>query len=151
MKPVRRIGASVRTLLGVWFSSAFIGIFLEERFPALHPFVFWTFRIYLGAVVVSVVGLMVIAPGILMAEDLHSDVRDPNASRFEKRLTRIWCAGGGLLFTLVIAVAYSFEIRGGVTDIKVWFVVLCWMVVMVPYGVLGYFIRRLLRHGKVKA
>jgi hypothetical protein len=145
MRPVGRIGASLRTLLGVWFSAAFIGMFLEERFPALHLFVLWTFRVYLGAAVVSLVVLLVIAPGVMMAEDLHSEVHDSDASRFEKRLTWMWCVGGGLLFTFVIAAAYSFEIWGGVSDIKVWFVVLCWIVAMVPYAILGYLVRRFLR------
>jgi len=75
---------------------------------------------------------MALAPGSLMAEDLQSEKHDSKASHFEKRLTSIWCAGGGLLLTLVIATAYSFEIWGWVSDIKVWFVVLCWIVVMVP-------------------
>lgn len=145
-----RIAASVRVLLGVWLSSAFVGIFLEKRFPFLHSYIFWTFRIYVGAVVVSLIVLMVIAPGIMMADDLYSEIRDSNASQFEKRLTWMWCAGGGLLLTLVIAAAYSFEIWGGVSDIKVWFVVLCWMVVMVPYAVLGYCIRRFLHRKKAE-
>ena len=120
---------------------------IPTGFPFLHPYVSWTFRIYLGAAVFSLIGLMVIAPGILMAEDLHSEVHDSRTSHFETRLTWIWCAGGGLLLTLMIAAAYSFEIWGGVSDIKVWFVVLCWMVIMVSYAVLGYFIRRFLhRH-----
>jgi len=143
-----RIATSIRLLLGVWFASAFIGMFLEERLPFLHLFVLWTFRIYLGTFAVSLIGLMAIAPGVLMAWDLHSEVHDSRASRFEKRLTWMWCAGGGLLFTIVIAAAYSFEIWGGVADIKVWFVVLCWMVVMVPYAVLGYFVRRFLRRNR---
>ena len=147
---VGRIAAIVRVLLGVWFSSAFIGMFFEGRFPLLHPYISWTFRIYLGALVVSLVGLMVIAPGVLMSEDLHSEVHDSRASLFEKRLTWIWCAGGGLLLTLVIAAAYSFEIWGGVSDVRVWFVVSCWMVVMVPYAVLGHFIRRFLRRSRAR-
>jgi len=44
-RSVGRIAASVRVLLGVWFLSALIGMFLEERFPFLHPYIFWTFRI----------------------------------------------------------------------------------------------------------
>jgi hypothetical protein len=148
---VDRIAASARVLLGVWFSSAFIGMFFEKRFPFLHPYIFWTFRIYLGALVVSLIGLMVVAPGFLMAEDLHSEVHDSRASQFEKRLTWMWCAGGGLLFTVINCwslFSYSFEIWGGVTDIKVWFVVLCWTAVMVPYAALGYFVRRFMRRNR---
>jgi hypothetical protein len=128
--------------------SAFVCAFLEGRSPFLHPFVFWTFRIYLWAFVASLVGLMILALVVSAewtAKDLYSEISDPRASPAEKRLTGIWCAGGGLLFSLVIAAAYSFELWGPVANIKVWFVVLCWMVLMVPYSILGYVVRLVLR------
>jgi hypothetical protein len=81
---VGRIAACVRVVLGVWFSSAFIGMFLEERFPFLHPYIFWTFRIYLGAAVVSLISLMVIAPGSVNPLTYYSLSNDDEVA--DKRL-----------------------------------------------------------------
>jgi len=152
---VRKIAeASVRcedrllVLMSVWFWSAFIAMFFEGRFQFLHPFVLWTFRIYLGIFVAFLIGLMVVAPGFLLAEDLHSEIHDPKASRFEKRLTWLWCGGGGLLLTLLIAAAYGLEFWGPVKDVKVWFIALCWTVLMIPYAALGYLVRRFLRRNR---
>ncbi len=75
--------------MSVWFWSAFVGMFFEKRFPFLHLFILWTFRIYFGMLVLFIIGLVVIAPGMVMAKEIQDGVLDPKASRFEQRLTRL--------------------------------------------------------------
>jgi hypothetical protein len=50
-------------------------------------------------------------------------VLTPEASRLEKRLTWLWCAGAGLLFAALIGIAYLLELSGRVVNLKIWFVV----------------------------
>lgn len=120
---------------------AFVGMFLEGRLPFLHPFILWTFRIYAGMFIVCMVGLLVVPPGVFMAEDLLSTVVDSSASVWEKRLSVVWCAGAGVLFTALIAAAYALQAIGRVVDIKLWFIALCFVVLMIPYSIMGYVIR----------
>jgi hypothetical protein len=75
--------------MSVWFWSKFVGMFFEKRFPFLHLFILWTFRIYFGMLVLFIIGLVVIAPGMVMAKEIQDGVLDPKASRFEQRLTRL--------------------------------------------------------------
>ena len=144
---IDRYGEPVLTAVGVSFWLAFVAMFFEKWFPFLHPFITWTFRIYLGSLAALLIGLVILSPGILIAKDLHSEVFDPKSSPFEKRLTWIWCAGGGLLFALLIAASFALEIWGNVANIKLWFIALCWLVLMVPYGIIGYLARRFI-HSK---
>ena len=41
---------------GLWFIAAFISMFFTEQFPALKPIVMWTFKIYAGIVITSILG-----------------------------------------------------------------------------------------------
>jgi hypothetical protein len=56
------------TAAGTWFILCFIGMFFEKRIPFLHPFVYWTFRIWGGLIVAGIVGILgtsIIAPGVM--------------------------------------------------------------------------------------
>ena len=48
---------------GLWFLSAFGSMFLTKRYPALHPFVWWTFAIWAGLFVAGVVGFILFSIG----------------------------------------------------------------------------------------
>lgn len=130
-----------------------MGMFLEKRLPFLHPFVLWTFRIYVGIFVAGIVGLVVVAPGVLMSKELWSMAEDKEASLWEKRLTLTWCVGAGVIFTGLLAAAYLLEASGRVRDIKLWFICLCFVVLMVPYALIGCLLRWALfrRTSKVRA
>ena len=132
---------AITTGLGGCVFLAFIGMFLEKRFPFLHPFVLWTFRIYLGAFIAGIAGIVIVAPGVLVAKDFYSWIVGPDASTWEKRLSRVWSVGAGVLFTTLIGAAYVLEATGRVVNIKVWFVSLCFVVLMIPYAMLGMFVR----------
>jgi hypothetical protein len=132
---------AITTGLGGCVFLAFIGIFLEKRLPLLHPFVLWTIRIYLGAFVAGIAGIVIVAPGVLVAKDFYSCIVSPDASAWERRLSQVWCVGAGVMFTMLIGAAYVLEATGRVVNIKVWFVSLCFVVLILPYAMLGMFFR----------
>jgi hypothetical protein len=145
---IERHSDSLLGAAGVWFWAAFIAMFLEKRLPALRPLVLWTFRIYFGGFVAGLIALMVVAPGVVVTNELSFSVLDPKSSKSEQRFTRVWCAGAGFLFTVLIGAAYVLQSSGMVSDIKVWFVALLWTTLMIPYGLLGYVIRRSIRKSR---
>lgn len=146
---------AIATGLSVWLGVAFVGMFLEKWFPFLRPFVLWTFRIYLGSLAAFSAALLVVAPGVLMAKELQSSTTDREASIWEKRMTSAWCAGAGVIFTSLIAAAYLLQVSGRVVDIKLWFISLCFVLVMIPYAMVGFLVRwsvfRRHRNGKCEA
>jgi hypothetical protein len=66
----------------------------------------------------------------------------------ERNLIRLWCAGAGVLFASLIGAAYVLQGMGIVTDIKIWFVAVCFLLLMIPYSLVGVFVRRAIRKRK---
>jgi hypothetical protein len=139
-------GQFLQILAGVWFLSAFLAMFLTERYASLHPFVWWTFAIWMGTFAAGIVGLAVIGPGIYAAKALYQIVHDPLASKLETRLEWIWCASGGLFLSLLLGAATALTVFGPFADVKVWFISVCWLLLMAPWVMLGIVARGIVRH-----
>ena len=86
---VHKFLKSLGIVVCIWFWAAVVGMFVERRLPFLHPFVTWTFRVYLGLFTAGAIGLVVVAPGVYMAKEIYEAVTDLRASRLERRLTQI--------------------------------------------------------------
>jgi hypothetical protein len=130
---------------GIWFWAAVSGIFLEGHFPFLHPFVTWTFRIYLSVFTACCIGFMVVAPGVYTAKEIYEAVSDPNAARLETRLTQIWSGFGGFLLSLLLGGAAALICFGPLRDVKLWFIGVCWTLLGIPWWFVGYVGRKIVR------
>jgi hypothetical protein len=49
---------------GTCVLAAVVGLLFERQFPFLHPLIIWTFRVYFGAFVSFLVGLLIVGPGV---------------------------------------------------------------------------------------
>jgi hypothetical protein len=117
-----RYGERLGIVLCVWLWIAFGAIFFTTRYPALAPFVTWTFRIYLGSFIGGVIGSITIAPGIYVAKELFELINEPDCSRLELQLTRIWAGVAGALFTALLCTVAWLIIFGPLADVKMWFI-----------------------------
>ena len=145
---LQRIGRTLGLVLAVWLLAAFAAMFLTDRYPALHPFVFWTFRIYLGAFigafVAGGVAVLIVAPGVYAAREAFDLVHVPQCSRLELYLTWAWASFAGLLLTAVLGTAAWAMVFGRLADVKLWFLGLCWLLLLLPWCLIGFIGRRLL-------
>jgi len=142
---VRKLGSLLGGVAGAWFWLAVVGMFFTKRYPFLEPLVMWTFRIYFGALAAAVIGVMVVAPGVYTAKEFNDTFGNPHHSPLERRLTSIWCAGAGILLSVVLGSATALLIFGVLADIKLWFLGVCWAALLVAWCILGVIGRRLLR------
>jgi ABC-type thiamin/hydroxymethylpyrimidine transport system permease subunit len=142
-------GSAVGIAAGIWFLAALVAMFFTQRYPGLDPFVRGTFRIYFGTFAAAAACFLVIGPGILLANDLSGSLTAPEDSRWKRRLTIAWCAGAGMILSLVLGAAIASIAFGILKDVKLWFVAVCGTVLLVPWvlaGVAGrWLIRRDLR------
>jgi hypothetical protein len=143
----KRIGSVFGVVAGTWFWTAVVAMFFTDRYPALHSFAWWTFAIWAGTFIVGIMGLVVVGPGIYGTKKLYEIVYDPQASTFETRLTQMWCAVGGLFLSLLLGVAAALIVFGPLTDVKLWFIGVCWVLLMLPWVVLGSLGRSIIRRG----
>ena len=81
---VHKVLKSLGIVVGIWFWAALVGMFVEGHLPFLHPFVTWTFRVYLGVFAAGAVGLVVVAPGVYMAKEIYEAVTDLRASKLRR-------------------------------------------------------------------
>lgn len=141
---VRKFGSLLGIVAGAWFWLAFVCMFFTKRYHFLEPFVMWTFRIYFGVFVTAIIGIMVVAPGVYTSKEFNDAFRNPCHSPLERRLTLIWCAGVGVLLSIVLGSATVFFIGGVLSDIKLWFLGVCWAVLLIPWCIIGIVGRRVL-------
>ncbi len=141
-----RFASALAIIAGIWFWAAFAGMYLEKHLPFLHPFVIWTFRVYLGVFAAAAIGLTVVAPGVYMGRELYDIVSDSNASKVETRLAQIWAGIGGAFLSLLLGAAAALICFGTLRFVRLWFIGVCWTALFVPWCVLGYFGRKLIRH-----
>jgi hypothetical protein len=126
-------------------------MFFEEQYPFLHPIIIWTFRIYVGALVAFIVGIVVVGPGIYAAKEIYEAVSNPQASTLETRLTQIWSIGAGLLLSALLGGAIALIVLGILAEVKLWFIGICWTLLMLPWLALGLIIRRFAMQRKMRA
>ncbi|HTX35417.1 MAG TPA: hypothetical protein VME43_10355 [Bryobacteraceae bacterium] len=143
--PLPKIGFVFTYIAGAWFWLAVVGMFFTDRYPTLDPLIKGTFRIYLGALTTGIIGVTVIGPGVYMAKEFIDYFVDPRHSQLERTMTRAWCIGSGVLFSAVLGAAVALIVFGPIAEIKVWFLGVCWAVLMVPWFIIGAVGRRLLR------
>jgi hypothetical protein len=55
----------------VWFCSAFVAMFLSDRYPVLHPFVWWTFAVCAGVFFAAVLSFILFSIGYGAVETLR--------------------------------------------------------------------------------
>ncbi len=142
---LRKLGSVFAIVAGGWFWLAFVGMFFTKTYPYLDPIVRWTFWIYLGTFAATIIAVTVVGPGIYVAKELNDALNDSRYPAFERRLIFIWCCGAGVLLSLVLGTATALLLSGILADIKLWFLGLCWAVLLVPWLVLGAAVRRLIR------
>jgi hypothetical protein len=140
----QQLGELLALLPGLWLGAAFVCLFFTKRYPALDSFVTWTFRAYVGAFSAFIAGVAIMGPGVLAARELVQLIVEPGCSRFEARLTWIWAGFAGFLLTALLGFA-TWMVFGPVADVKLWFIGVCWTLLMIPWAIIGYLIRRFLR------
>src|SRR5262249_37848194 len=109
--------------------------------PWLKPFVWWTLAITWGAPLavgaIAIVCMMVVWPGVEMSKNLFQDLDMTGGPKGARRLTLIWCVGAGALLSLVLGTAVALIAFGVVSEVKVWFLAGCWLVLMIPWISVG--------------
>jgi hypothetical protein len=133
------------TLFGyIWTTAlviAFAAGFFENRYPGLKPYVWWTLLITFGGPLAvggfALIGMMVIWPGVEIAKAFLEGSITPSTPKLVRRLTIVWCCGAGVLLSIVLGTGIALIVSGVVTDIKVWFLGVCWVVLMVPWVLIG--------------
>lgn len=137
----RRLRSVAVTIWMTAFWSGFVGMLFTERYPALKPFVWWTIAITFGApflaAAIAIVAMQIILPGAAIASVLFESLTTSGASKSTRRLAVLWCAGAGILLSLVLAGAVTLMAFGIIADVKIWFLGVCWLVLMVPWVVIG--------------
>jgi hypothetical protein len=136
---------SLGIAVGILFWAAVVGMFVEGHFPCLHPFVTWTFRVYFGIFAAGAIGLVIVAPGMYVAKEIYEAVTDLRASKLERRLTQIWSGCTGFLLSLLLGAAAALICFGPLRDVKLWFIGVCWTLLMIPWWLAGYLGRKLVR------
>jgi hypothetical protein len=137
--------------MALW--SAFLaGMIFEKRYPEIKPIVWWTIAITFGvpfaAGAVALICMMVIWPGVEMSKTLFQDSVTTGDSKWARRLSLIWCIGAGALLSGCIATAFVLTLSGVVANVKLWFIGLCWLVLMIPWVLIGLAGRWLFRRYK---
>lgn len=145
----QQLGELLALLPGLWLGAAFVCMFFTKKYPALDPFVTWTFRAYVGVFAALIAGVAIVGPGIFAAKEIFQLIVAPGCSRFEVRLTWIWAGFAGFLLTALLGFATWMMIFGPLADVKLWFIGVCWTLLMIPWAIIGYFIRRFL-HGQTR-
>jgi Flp pilus assembly protein TadB len=90
-------------------------------------------------------GVLVIAPGFYVGKEVYEAVKDPRASTLEMRLTQAWSGVAGFLLSLLLGVAAVLICFGLLLDVKLWFIGLCWTALLIPWWLVGYFGRKVVR------
>jgi hypothetical protein len=136
-----RLGSVASIIFSICFWAGVIGLFFVNRYPFIEPFVMWCLKIIVGVFLAFTASMIVIAPGYLLAKDLNDGFSNPYQSSLDRKLILIWSIGAGILFSLLIATAITLIILGYISDIKVWFIGLCWTVLAIPWAILGFIVR----------
>jgi hypothetical protein len=145
----KKLGSVLAAVWTAALCAAFVAMFFTERYPTLKPFVWWTLMITFGgpfvAYAIAIACMMIIWPGVEISKILVQDLGTPADPRWTRRLTVVWCCGAGVLLSLVLGTAFVLIAFGFVFEIKVWFIGVCWLVLMIPWVLAGLFGRWLFR------
>lgn len=142
---LRPVGKVVTFMFGLWIWAAILGLLLEKHYPVLGSFARFTFLFLWVSFVVCGVGLIVIGPGVYVAKEVYNYVSKAEVSSLEVRLTQIWSAIAGFLLSLLLGGAVAFIFFGPLQDVKLWFIGICWTVLFIPWCILGFFGRKVIR------
>ena len=115
----------------------------KGTFLFLHPFVIWTFRIYLGVFTAPLAWWW--SPLAYMAKEIYEAVADLRVSKLERRLSQIWSGCAGFFFSLLLGGAAASICFGPLRDVKLWFIGVCWALLMIPWWLAGYLGRKFVR------
>jgi hypothetical protein len=133
-----------RLLGGVWVTwgcTGFIGMFFTGSHPAIKPFVWWTLVITLaGPLVAMSLGLgccSIVYAGVAAAGMLYALFEPAGDEKWERRLVMVWSGIGGALLSLLFVAALALTIFGPIADVKLWFILVCWLVLMIPWAAIG--------------
>src|SRR5712664_4209421 len=58
-----KVGEVATVVIGVWFWSAFIAMFFVKKYPAIEPYVGWSFRLFAAIFVCFILGIVVYSIG----------------------------------------------------------------------------------------
>jgi hypothetical protein len=100
-----RTTETLAMVFGLCSWAIFVAMFFASKDSALDTFVMWTLRIYLGALAASIIGVVVVGPGVLITKELFDLVSERGVSTLEYCLTWAWAGFAGLLLTAVLASA----------------------------------------------
>jgi hypothetical protein len=133
----KTVGSVLVVVASAWFWAAVVAMFFTRRYPALDPFVRGTFLVYFGVLAGGIACLMLIGPGVVMGKDLFEGLHVPGDSKWARRFTLIWCGGAGALLSLLLGTAFALIATGVLSEVKLWFIGVCWTVLLVPWALLG--------------
>ncbi len=145
----KRLGSALRVIWMTTFCVALVAMFFTGRYPWLNLFVWWALVITWGAPIlalaIAIVGAMIILPGVELAKLMIDGLRTSNDAKLARRLTVAWCSGAGMLFSLVLGTGFTLSAFGILDHVNVWFLVVCWLVLMIPWALVGLLGRSLFR------
>jgi hypothetical protein len=151
---VKKVGQAIGAGFGICVFLAFAAMFFEDRFPFLHPFIFWTVRIwagmFIGTIAVVVTVFMVIGPGVIVSKELFENLSDSEDPPWIHRLVLIWCSTAGVLLSTLLGAAFALLATGFIKEVKVWFVGVCWMLLMIPWALIGMIGRKLIHRTRTR-
>jgi hypothetical protein len=139
------LGEPLGVVFGLWFLAAFVCLFFDKGHPVLHSIAIWTFRLYFGVFIAFIATLMIVGPGIYTARELFDWVEVQGCSRLELYLTWVWAGFAGLLLTTLLGTAAVLMALGILAYVKLWFISVCWIALLIPWWLIGYLGRTILR------
>ncbi len=142
---VQRLGKPLAIIFSLWFCGAVVCLFFIKRYPGLQPFVFGTFKLYFGVLIAFMIALNIVGPGVYVAKELFELVEEPRCSRMELYLTWFWAGFAGFLLTSLLGVAAWLLVFGPLVYVRLWFIGVCWLVLLIPWLLIGSQGRRILR------
>jgi hypothetical protein len=146
---VKKLGSGLAVVWTTALCAAVAGMFFTERYPAMKPVVWWTLVITFGAPLIAgaiaIACITIVWPGVEMSKILFQDIGIREDPKWARRLTIAWSCGAGLLLSLVLGTAFALIAFGVAVEIKLWFIAVCWLVLMVPWVLAGLLGRWLFR------
>ncbi|MCA1837661.1 MAG: hypothetical protein LC674_02485 [Actinobacteria bacterium] len=140
-----RVGSLAPLISGILVWAAIAAVFLGAWYPPLGVIGRWILGLYIGVLVAMAFGLMVVAPGVLAAKEFFEAVSGDRSEPWNRRLALIWSGGAGALLSLLLAAAFALIALGIITGVKLWFISLCWLVLMVPWSLAALLAHRFLQ------
>ena len=73
---IGKLGKGLGIVLGAWFWAAFVCMFLEKRYPGLHPFAMWTFRFYFGLFIAFGGAIVIVGPAFTLPRSFSNSLKN---------------------------------------------------------------------------